>query len=60
MKYSITFSLTKEEVQSLQNALSFAAWQFREGGDDESAKDADVIDMIREEIYQEFGIKGVH
>lgn len=58
MKYSITLSLTKEEIQSLQNALSFASLQFREGGDEEWDKDADLVDTIHKEIAQEYDIKG--
>ena len=51
-----TLELSKKELQSLQNGLSFASWQFIEGGD--CASDAKVLIKIHNKIEKQTGLKG--
>lgn len=54
MPITITF---KEQVQALQNALGFASWQFRKGGDPECDRDAEMVDKMHEQVQSETGMK---
>jgi len=59
-KVKIEFELTLEEVQSFQNGLGYASWQFKEGGDSDCKKDAKVLDKIHDQIKKETGKESVH
>lgn len=56
----MTLTLTPEQIEAVQNALSFAVWQFPKGGDDELDEQAKILSKLHEQIRQETKIKGIY
>lgn len=54
---TIILELTDKEIQSLQNGLAYASWQFYEGGDSECDADAETLDRIYKKIIAQTGIE---
>jgi len=57
--YEVKMLLTKEQVQTLQDAIDYSAWQFEEGGAD-SDESIQFLRDLHKEIKGHTGIESTH
>lgn len=55
----LDLKLSKKQVKVLQDALSYAAWQFSEGGSDPQSS-IDFLNKLHDKIEEVTGVTGDH